>query len=199
MTIRKPAGDHDTTASRGARVGLTVRPARAGDAPALAALSTELGYPAQEAQIECRLKVLLASDDDVVFVAAAGAGVADGAGAETADGARAETAVGVLAAGAQGQGQGRRPELLGFVHAAEKRLLVSEPFVELEGLIVAAAARRHGAAAALVDAVERWSLARGVRELRVRARLERDVADRFYRGRGFKLEKKQRVFSKRLT
>jgi ribosomal protein S18 acetylase RimI-like enzyme len=204
VTIRKPAGDHDTTASRGARVGLTVRPARAGDAPALAALSTELGYPAQEEQIERRLKALLAGDDDVVFVAegAAGAGAVT-AGAEGAPGA---VSAGVLA-GAQGQaqgqaqaqGQGRRPELLGFVHAAEKRLLVSEPFVELEGLIVAAAARRHGAAAALVDAVERWSLARGVGELRVRARLERDVADRFYRGRGFELEKKQRVFSKRLT
>ena len=206
MTTLTPAGDHGTTASRGARVGLTVRPARVGDAPALAALSTELGYPAQEAQIERRLKALLAGDGDVVFVAegAAGAGAVT-AGAEGAAGA---VSVGVLAgaqaqaqAQAQGQalGQARRPELLGFVHAAEKRLLVSEPFVELEGLIVAAAARRHGAAAALVDAVERWALARGVGELRVRARLERDVADRFYRGRGFELEKKQRVFGKRLT
>lgn len=92
----------------------------------------------------------------------------------------------------------RGSELLGFVHAAERRLLVSEPFVELEGLIVAVAARRHGAAATLVAAVERWALARGIGELRVRARLERDVADRFYRGRGFALERKQRVFSKRL-
>ena len=89
-------------------------------------------------------------------------------------------------------------ELLGFVHAAEKRLLVSAPFVELEGLIVSAAARRRGVAALLVAAVERWALARGVAELRVRARVERDVADRFYRGRGFTLEKQQRVFVKRL-
>ena len=36
-------------------------------------------------------------------------------------------------------------------------------------------------------------------ELRVRARLERDVADRFYRRRGFALEKEQRVFVKRLV
>jgi ABC-type glutathione transport system ATPase component len=89
-------------------------------------------------------------------------------------------------------------ELLGFVHAAEKRLLVSEPFVELEGLIVSAAARRRGVAALLVGAVEDWSLERGVGELRVRARVERDVADRFYRGRGFALKKQQRVFVKRL-
>ena len=90
-------------------------------------------------------------------------------------------------------------EIVGFVHAAERRLLVSEPFVELEGLIVTAAARRRGAAAELIAAVERWTLARGVAELRVRARLERDVADRFYRRQGFALEKQQRVFAKRLA
>jgi GNAT superfamily N-acetyltransferase len=89
-------------------------------------------------------------------------------------------------------------EIVGFVHAAEKRLLVSEPFVELEGLIVAAGARRRGAAGLLLEAVERWTRARGVGELRVRARLERDAADLFYRRRGFELEKQQRVFTRRL-
>jgi aminoglycoside 6'-N-acetyltransferase I len=89
-------------------------------------------------------------------------------------------------------------EVVGFVHVAERRLLVSEPFVELEGLIVAAAARRRGVAGLLIAAAERWALGRGVGELRVRARLERDVADLVYRRRGFELEKKQRVFSKRL-
>ena len=48
----------------------------------------------------------------------------------------------------------RRTSVVGFVHGAEKRLLVSEPLVELGGLIVAAAARRRGAAAALIAAVE---------------------------------------------
>ena len=88
--------------------------------------------------------------------------------------------------------------IVGFVHAAEKRVLVSEPFAELEGLIVTTGARRHGAAAGLIAAVERWTLERGVTELRVRARLERDVADLFYRRQGFELEKQQRVFAKRL-
>ena len=143
---------------------VTVRAARAGDAPALAALATELGYPSQTARIAVRLHGLLAGVDDVVFVA-----VADGA------------------------------QIVGFVHAAEKRLLVSEPFVELEGLIVAAAARRQGAAGLLVEAVEAWTRERGVGELRVRARFERDVADRFYRRRGFELEKEQRVFVKPLV
>jgi GNAT superfamily N-acetyltransferase len=186
VTTQGSAGDTEGIAARGARDGLTVRPATADDAAALAALSTELGYPAEEAQIARRLEVLLASDDDVVIVAPAGAAV----------GAQTMTVTAERVAGAPTPR--RDSELLGFVHAAEKRLLVSEPFVELEGLIVVAAARRHGAAAALVAAVERWALARGIGELRVRARLERDEADRFYRGRGFELEKRQRVFSKRL-
>jgi N-acetylglutamate synthase-like GNAT family acetyltransferase len=88
--------------------------------------------------------------------------------------------------------------VVGFVHAAERRLLVSDRFVEMEGLIVTAAARRGGAAAGLVAAVEAWTLARGVPELRVRARIERDVAERFYRGRGFSLAKQQRLFVKAL-
>ena len=143
--------------------GVTVRVARASDAPALAALATELGYPADAEGIARRLSGLLRGRDDVVFVV-----VAD------------ETAI------------------VGFVHAAEKRLLVSEPFVELEGLIVTAAARRRGGAGELIAAVERWALAREVTELRVRARVERDVADLFYRRQGFVLEKQQRVFAKRL-
>ena len=142
---------------------VTVRAARAGDAPALAALSTELGYPVEAAQIATRLSGLLAGADDVVLVAVAS-----------------------------------ERQVVGFVHAAEKRLLVSEPFVELEGLIVAAGARRRGAAGLLLEAVERWTRARGVGELRVRARLERDAADLFYRRRGFELEKQQRVFTRRL-
>jgi hypothetical protein len=50
-----------------------IRPGRAGDAPALARLCTELGYPSTEEQIRTRLRRL----DDAehgLFVAAAGDG-----------------------------------------------------------------------------------------------------------------------------
>lgn len=157
-------------------VAVEIREARRDDAAALAVLSTELGYAVDVGRIAGRLAGLLTGRDDVVFVAVTGtAGIAGTA--EVADDAG----------------------IVGFVHAAEKRLLVSEPFVELEGLIVTGAARRRGAAAALIAAVERWTLARGVTELRVRARLERNVADLFYRRQGFALEKQQRVFCKRLA
>ena len=144
--------------------GIVVRAARAGDAPALAALSTELGYPCDTVQIEPRLSALLASDRDAVFV--------------------------VEAEGS---------EVVGFIHGAEKQLLVSERYVELGGLIVASAARRRGAARLLIAAVEHWARERGVGLLRVRTRLERDVAHVSYRRCGFELEKEQRVFVKWLA
>jgi len=158
-----PGRDAGVVATPGGAKSIGVRAARKGDEPALAALSSALGYPADAAGIERRLSVLAAGADDVVFVAVT------------------ESA-----------------EVVGFVHVAERRLLVSEPFVELEGLIVAPAARRRGVAGLLIGAAEGWALERGVGELRVRARLERDVADLVYRRRGFELKKNQRVFGKPL-
>ncbi len=150
--------------SQGGGDDIVVRTARADDAPALAGLSTELGYPADTAQIERRLRGALAADDDVVFVAVV-----------------------------------RPGDVVGFVHALEKRLLVSEPYVELGGLIVTSTARRRGAARLLIEAVERWTIARGVDLLRVRSGRTRDVADVAYRRCGFELEKEQRVFVKPLA
>jgi GNAT superfamily N-acetyltransferase len=50
-----------------------IRPGRAGDAPALARLCTELGYPSCEAQVRERLRRLGAADHGL-FVAEAGDG-----------------------------------------------------------------------------------------------------------------------------
>ena len=164
MTTNERDGKVDALAAASAGREVAVRTARAGDAPALAALATELGYHADTAQIERRLHGVLADVDDVVFVAVAPEG-----------------------------------DVVGFVHAFEKRLLVSDPYVELGGLIVVATARRRGAARLLIAAVERWTLARGVDLLRVRTRVEREEANVAYRRCGFELEKEQRVFVKQLA
>jgi GNAT superfamily N-acetyltransferase len=89
-------------------------------------------------------------------------------------------------------------EVVGFVHGLERRLLVSEPFVELGGLVVTTAARRRGVASALLDAVETWAAARGVARLRVRSRRQRRVSHLVYERCGYELEKEQLVFSKHL-
>ncbi len=48
---------------------MSIRKARIEDSPAIAALSTELGYPSSAAEIAARLEPLLASVHDVVCVA----------------------------------------------------------------------------------------------------------------------------------
>ncbi len=142
---------------------ITVRAARAGDAPALAALSTELGYPVDTARMESRLAVVLASADDAVFVAVT-----------------------------------EEDDPIGFVHAMERRLLVSEPFVELGGLVVAEAARLQGAGRHLAEAAARWAMGRGVGQFRVRSRQDRVAAHAFYTRCGFQIEKAQTVFRREL-
>lgn len=49
--------------------GLSVRPARVGDADALARLATQLGYPADAAQMPARFARVTADDNAAVFVA----------------------------------------------------------------------------------------------------------------------------------
>ena len=164
MTTHGRDGGGSVPAAASAGREVVVRAARAGDAPALAAPVTELGYPSDATQITRRFGGLSAGHDDAVFVIVTHA-----------------------------------RKVVGFVHVAERRLLVSEPFAELEGLFVAEAARRRGAAGRLIAAAEQWALARGIGELRVRARVERDVADLAYRRRGFDLAKEQRLFVKRLA
>jgi GNAT superfamily N-acetyltransferase len=90
-------------------------------------------------------------------------------------------------------------EIVGFVHAHERRLLVSEPYAELGGLVVAAEARRRGAGRRLVGEVERWARDRGLALVRVRSGVMRRDADAFYRAEGFGVEKEQTVFDKRLS
>lgn len=56
------------------KAALAVRPATPADAEALAPLLGELGYPAEPAAVEARLRALLGSARDAVLVAEDGAG-----------------------------------------------------------------------------------------------------------------------------
>jgi predicted N-acetyltransferase YhbS len=47
----------------------SIRPMRMGDAPAIAALATQLGYPVSTTEVEGRIEPLLGHDDHLVLVA----------------------------------------------------------------------------------------------------------------------------------
>jgi aminoglycoside 6'-N-acetyltransferase I len=78
---------------------------------------------------------------------------------------------------------------VGFAEAALRTDHVNgcetSPVAFLEGIYVPAAARRRGIARALADAVGRWAVSRGCRELASDALLDNDASHRFHRAIGF--------------
>jgi GNAT superfamily N-acetyltransferase len=84
----------------------------------------------------------------------------------------------------------------GWLHVAIRASLTDGPCAEIRGLVVAAPARGKGFGGALLRAAEAWANALGCECLRVRSRVEREGAHRFYERAGFVRAKTQAVFGK---
>jgi len=141
----------------------TIRSARNYDAPALAELCGELGYPATRQQVVARLAAI-----------------------ET----RAASRV-LVAEDAQGT-------VVGWIHMAMEAHLLDDGVAEISAFVVAESARNRGVGAELLRAAECWAQARGATRLRVRSRVERERAHRFYERVGYVPGKTQHVFAKPL-
>jgi GNAT superfamily N-acetyltransferase len=89
--------------------------------------------------------------------------------------------------------------VLGWIHVFRSLYLEASPMAEIGGLVVDEASRGRGIGARLVERVERWALAHGLTRIRVRSRLERTDAHRFYDRLGYGLLKRQQVFVKELV
>jgi len=86
--------------------------------------------------------------------------------------------------------------ILGWIHVGEDATLTDGPIAEIRGLVVAEGSRGRGVGRALVEASERWAASHGYPRVRVRSRIARADAHRFYEACGYALEKTQHVFSK---
>ena len=86
--------------------------------------------------------------------------------------------------------------LVGWVHVYRHELLEMDPFAEIGGLIVGEAYRGRGIGSRLIEAALYWTRACGITDLRVRTRVERERAHKFYYRHGFELRKTQLVLSK---
>ena len=89
-------------------------------------------------------------------------------------------------------------EVVGWAHVFVEQRVESDPFAEIGGFVVAQSHRRHGIGRLLLQAAEKWASESGVSKLRVRSRLNRNDAHRFYEESGFTIYKEQRVFEKPL-
>lgn len=86
--------------------------------------------------------------------------------------------------------------LVGWVHVYRIDLLELAPFAEIGGLIVNETVRGLGIGSQLIEAAQRWTRRCGMSNLRVRTRVERERAHRFYYRHGFALRKSQLVLAK---
>jgi GNAT superfamily N-acetyltransferase len=91
-----------------------------------------------------------------------------------------------------------RDRAVGWIHVALQRSLEDDPYAQIAGLVVAAAARGAGAGSRLVAEGERWARAQGVGIMRVRTNVVRERTHGFYRNAGYALKKTSHLFVKLL-
>lgn len=89
-------------------------------------------------------------------------------------------------------------QLLGWIAAEERDLLIATPQVEIMGLVVDHAARGGGVGRLLVGSVEDWATARGLGHVVVRSNIVRLESHPFYERLGYSRLKSQHVYFKEL-
>jgi GNAT superfamily N-acetyltransferase len=150
------------SASTGEGPKFTIRLAERYDAPAVAALATQLGYPSSPEQVEKRLESIRYDSDHAVFVAFC---------------------------------EGR---VVAWLHAFVCRVLESDPYAQIGGLVVDESMRGKGAGRLLMQVAEEWALEKGCRRVSLRSNILRREAHGFYEKLGYTLVKTQHAFQKDL-
>ena len=87
-------------------------------------------------------------------------------------------------------------EVVGWLHVYNVRLLETDGYAEIGGVVVDAAVRRQGVGRQLLGQAEAWAAAQGFGELRLRSGLHRLDAHEFYKRIGYELAKTSHMFRK---
>jgi GNAT superfamily N-acetyltransferase len=95
--------------------------------------------------------------------------------------------------------EGASGQVVGWVHAFVRDLLVVDRHAELGGLIVDEALRGCGVGRRLMAQVEAWAAGQGCETVYVRSSVVREEAHGFYRSAGYDLIKSSHLFLKELT
>ncbi|MDF7640501.1 GNAT family N-acetyltransferase [Bifidobacterium sp. ESL0784] len=88
--------------------------------------------------------------------------------------------------------------VVGYVQANTYKATYGDPAVNVMGLAVSQAARGNGAGQRLMEAVEAWARDIDAEEVRLNSAEHRKGAHQFYQAIGYKLDKMQARFGKRL-
>ena len=87
----------------------------------------------------------------------------------------------------------------GLINMSVVENIESPPFAELRGLVVGESFRNRRIGEVLVKAGENWAREKGLDRVRVRTKVERVNAHRFYERMGYMLVKQQKVFDRFLV
>lgn len=77
-------------------------------------------------------------------------------------------------------------QIIGWSHVYGVRLLETEGYAEIGGLVVAASYQRKGSGTKLIRKSELWAISRGYTRVRLRSGVHREAAHLFYEARGYK-------------
>ncbi len=101
---------------------------------------------------------------------------------------------------AQGHGlfvaTSKQGRVVGWIHIYGVKLLESDPFAEIGGLVVDTDLRGCGIGSDLMSGAEQWAREQGYDEVRLRSNITRTQAHEFYRSLGYKAEKTSYTFRK---
>lgn len=86
--------------------------------------------------------------------------------------------------------------VIGYIHAADYRLLYATPSKNILGIAVHSHYRNKGIGSALLAEVERWAIDSGCSSVRLASGVERESAHNFYKKRGYIFIKQQLNFKK---
>src|SRR5487761_466470 len=142
---------------------ITIRVAQLSDAPRLAPLAGQLGYPSTPEQVTARLRGIFSDSEHTVFVA-----------------------------------EQRNGEIAGYVDVFLFRTAASDVRAEIAGLVVEEKSRSQNIGRMLMARAEDWARERGCSECGLRSNVIREGAHRFYENLGYRVNKTQTSFRKRL-
>lgn len=77
-------------------------------------------------------------------------------------------------------------QIVGWSHVYGVRLLESDGYAEIGGLVVASSFQRNGAGTKIIRISESWAADKGYARIRLRSGIHREGAHLFYESRGYK-------------
>jgi GNAT superfamily N-acetyltransferase len=87
-------------------------------------------------------------------------------------------------------------EIRGWAHFYMVEVIYSQTYVELAGIVVDETCRKQGVGQALLQEGERWTLEKGLHEIRLRTNIKREQAHAFYERAGYTCIKQHKTFFK---